>query len=237
MAHDNSQRNRNESPAQVHDSWKPKTELGKAVKEGKIKDIGEIFDMGLPILETEIIDKLLPELSEREFQEVLSVNMVQRMTDSGRRVKFACIVVVGNKDGYVGLGYGKAQEVGPAIRKAITDAKLNLIQIKRGCGSWECNCGTPHTIPFQVEGESSSVTVTLLPAPRGLGITMGGVGKKMLALAGIKDVWSRSYGQTQTTLNFARAIFDALSKTNNMSVQNRHIERIGIVAGSSQKQV
>ncbi|HOP09211.1 MAG TPA: 30S ribosomal protein S5, partial [Candidatus Methanofastidiosa archaeon] len=109
-----------ESPAPVQDSWKPKTELGKAVKEGKIKDIGEIFDMGISILETEIIDYLLPELSERDYQEVLSVNMVQRMTDSGRRVKFACIVVVGNKNGYVGLGYGKAQEVGPAIRKAVS---------------------------------------------------------------------------------------------------------------------
>lgn len=226
---------RKDAPAQTQDSWKPKTDLGKSVKEGKIKNIGEIFDMGLPILETEIVDHLLPELSERDFQEVLSVNMVQRMTDSGRRVKFACIVVVGNKNGYVGLGYGKAQEVGPAIRKAITDAKLNLIQIKRGCGSWECNCGTPHTIPFQIDGRSSSVSVTLLPAPRGLGIAMGDVGRKVLTLAGIKDVWSRSYGQTQTTLNFARAIFDALMKTNDMSVQKRHIERIGIIAGSTEE--
>jgi len=226
---------RKDSPAQTQDSWKPKTDLGKSVKDGKIKNIGEIFDMGLPILETEIVDRLLPELSERDFQEVLSVNMVQRMTDSGRRVKFACIVVVGNKNGYVGLGYGKAQEVGPAIRKAITDAKLNLIQIKRGCGSWECNCGTPHTIPFQIDGRSSSVSVTLLPAPRGLGIAMGDVGRKILSLAGIKDVWSRSYGQTQTTLNFARAIFDALMKINDMSVQNRHIERIGIIPGSKEE--
>lgn len=211
--------------------WLPKTELGKAVKEGKVTDIADIFDRGLPILETEIVDKLLPELSERDCQEVLSVNMVQRMTDSGRRVKFACIVVIGNKNGYVGLGCGKAQEVGPAIRKAITDAKLNLIQVKRGCGSWECNCGTPHTIPFQVKGNSSSVSVTLLPAPRGLGIAMGDVGKKILALAGIKDVWSRSDGQTQTTLNMARSIFNALAETNNMSVQQRHVERIGIVSG------
>ncbi|MCC7568752.1 MAG: 30S ribosomal protein S5 [Candidatus Methanofastidiosa archaeon] len=219
----------------VDDSWVPKTELGKAVKEGKFKDIGEIFNRALPILETEIVDYLLPELSERDFQEVLSVNMVQRMTDSGRRVKFACIVVVGNKDGYVGLGYGKAQEVGPAIRKAITNGKLNLIQIKRGCGSWECGCGTPHTIPFQVEGKSSSVSVTLLPAPRGLGVATGDIGKKILHLAGIKDVWSRSFGKTQTTLNLARAIFEALKKTNEMSVQQRHIDRIGIVSGRAQQ--
>ncbi|HHN81047.1 MAG TPA: 30S ribosomal protein S5 [Methanomicrobia archaeon] len=219
----------------VDDSWVPKTELGKAVKSGKIKDISEIFDRNLPLLETEIIDHLLPELSEREFQEVLSVNMVQRMTDSGRRVKFSCIVVIGNKDGYVGLGQGMAQEVGPAIRKAITDAKLNLIQIKRGCGSWECGCGKPHTIPFQVRGRSSSVSVTLLPGPRGLGITMGDVGKKILGLAGIKDVWSRSYGQTQTTLNMALAIFDALKQTNNISVQQRHVERIGIMPGKSRE--
>ncbi len=225
------ERNKKDNQVNVDDSWVPKTELGKIVKEGKIKDIGEIFERGLQILETEIVDYLLPELSEREYQEVLSVNMVQRMTDSGRRVKFACIVVVGNKNGYVGLGNGKAQEVGPAIRKAVTDAKLNLIQIKRGCGSWECNCGTAHTIPFQVNGRSSSVSVSLLPAPRGLGVAMGDIGKKMLSLAGVKDVWSRSYGQTQTTLNLATSIFNALKQTNNIVVQQRHIERIGIVSG------
>lgn len=228
-------RQKKDQQVRVEDSWVPRTALGKAVKEGKITSIGEIFDRSLPILETEIIDVLLPELSERDFQEVLSVNMVQRMTDSGRRVKFACIVVIGNKDGYVGLGYGKAQEVGPAIRKAITNAKLNLVQIKRGCGSWECACGTPHTIPFQVAGKSSSVSVTLLPAPRGLGIATGDVGKKILSLSGIQDVWSRSYGKTQTTLNLARAIFEALKQTNHMSVQQRHIERIGIVAGKAQE--
>ncbi|MHC1609777.1 MAG: 30S ribosomal protein S5 [Candidatus Methanofastidiosia archaeon] len=230
------ERNKKDNQVNVDDSWVPKTELGKIVKEGKIKDIGEIFERGLQILETEIVDYLLPELSERDYQEVLSVNMVQRMTDSGRRVKFACIVVVGNKNGYVGLGNGKAQEVGPAIRKAVTDAKLNLIQIKRGCGSWECNCGTAHTIPFQVSGRSSSVSVSLLPAPRGLGVAMGDIGKKMLNLAGVKDVWSRSYGQTQTTLNLATSIFNALKQTNNMVVQQRHIERIGIVSGKMGEQ-
>jgi len=230
------ERNKKDNQVNVDDSWVPKTELGKIVKEGKIKDIGEIFERGLQILETEIVDYLLPELSERDYQEVLSVNMVQRMTDSGRRVKFACIVVVGNKNGYVGLGNGKAQEVGPAIRTAVTDAKLNLIQIKRGCGSWECNCGTDHTIPFQVSGRSSSVSVSLIPAPRGLGVAMGDIGKKMLNLAGVKDVWSRSYGQTQTTLNLATSIFNALKQTNNMVVQQRHIERIGIVSGKMGEQ-
>ncbi|MHC1605356.1 MAG: 30S ribosomal protein S5 [Candidatus Methanofastidiosia archaeon] len=229
MSDDN--KNKKELEVRVNDSWVPRTLLGKAVKKGKIGNIGEIFAQGIPILETEIIDYMLPELSEREYQEVLSVNMVQRMTDSGRRVKFASIVVIGNKNGYVGLGYGKAQEVGPAIRKAINDAKLNLIQIKRGCGSWECRCGAPHSIPFQIMDKSSSVSVTLLPAPRGLGLSIGDVGKKILTLAGIEDVWSRTEGQTQTTFNFAQAVFNALKQTNKISVQQRHIDRIGIISG------
>jgi len=215
--------------------WIPKTKLGKMVANGEITDIYQILSKDLRIMEPEIIDVLLPEVTDQNNQEVLNINMVQRMTDSGRKVRFSVMVVIGNRNGYVGIGKAKAKEVGPAIRKAINNAKLNIIQVKRGCGSWECKCGTAHTVPFKVTGKASSVTVTLIPAPNGLGLAVGGVGKKILALAGIKDAWSKTDGQTQTTVNFANAVIDALYQTNTMSFQERDIEAIGIVTGNTNR--
>ncbi|MDI6903401.1 MAG: 30S ribosomal protein S5 [Methanocellales archaeon] len=189
--------------------WVPKTRLGRLVLEGKITSIEEALASGFPIKEPQIVDALLPDLVD----EVLDINMVQRMTDSGRRIKFRAVVVIGNGDGYVGLAGGKDVQVGPAIRKAIDAAKLNLIQIRRGCGSWECGCGLPHTVPFEVKGKAGSATVVLKPAPRGLGIASGEAIKKVLELAGIKDVWTFSRGETRTTLNFAKATYAALKQT------------------------
>jgi small subunit ribosomal protein S5 len=214
------------------EEWIPKTNLGRMVKAGEITSIEEIISKGISIREPEIVDVLLPEVTNRENQEIIDINMVQRMTDSGRRVKFNVICAIGNKNGLVGLGQSKANEVGTAIRKSLNNAKLNIIRVKRGCGSWECGCGTPHSIPFKVTGRSSSITVTLFPAPRGLGLTIGDVGKKIIKLAGITDIWSRSFGQTQTTINFAKAIFDCLKNANNMSCQERHIRGLGIIDGS-----
>ncbi len=211
--------------------WRPKTSLGRKVKAGEITSIEEIISGGYDIKESEIVDKLLPELTSRDNQEILDINMVQRMTDSGRRVKFNVISAIGNKNGIVGLGQAKAGEVGTAIRKSMDIAKLNLISIKRGCGSWECGCGTPHSIPFKVTGKSSTVEVTLLPAPRGLGLAIGEVGRKVLSLAGITDIWSQAFGQTQTTLNLAKAVFNSLRNLNKMSYQDRHVKRIGITSG------
>ena len=188
------------------DEWEPKTQLGQQVKDGQITDIDQILDKGLPIMELAIFDVLLPDLEE----EVMDVNLVQRMHKSGRKVNFRVIVAVGNKNGYIGLGQGKSQEVGPAIRKAVDNAKYNLIKVNRGCGDWGCVCGREHTVPFKVEGKMSSVNVSLMPAPGGVGLAIGDVGKTILKLAGIEDVWSKTRGQTQTTLNFAGAIFNAL---------------------------
>ena len=106
-----------------------------------------------------------------------------------KKVNFRVIVAVGNKDGYVGLGQGKAKEVGPAIRKAVDNAKYNIIKVRRGCGDWGCVCGREHTVPFKVTGKTSSVSVTLMPAPAGVGLVVGDVGKTILKLAGIHDVW------------------------------------------------
>lgn len=194
--------------------WVPQTRLGKLVKEGQVTTMSEAIASGLPIREYQIVDALLPEIRD----EVLDINMVQRMTDSGRRVKFRATVIVGNGDGFIGIGEGKDVQVGVAIRKAIDTAKMNIIGIKRGCGSWECGCGLGHTVPFEVRGKAGSVEVGLRPAPRGLGLASGGTAKKVLEIAGIKDVWTKVYGETRTTINFAKATFDALVKTTTMKV-------------------
>jgi small subunit ribosomal protein S5 len=186
--------------------WIPQTRLGKLVHEGHITSMDEAIESGLPVREPKIIDILLPELED----EVLDINMVQRMTDSGRRVKFRATVIVGNGNGFVGLGQAKDVQVGPAIRKAIDNAKINIIKVSRGCGSWECACGLEHTVPSQVRGKAGSVLVELKPAPRGLGLAAGDTARKVLEKAGIKDVWTRTEGTTRTTLNFAKATFNAL---------------------------
>ena len=195
--------------------WAPQTRLGRLVKEGQVTNMSEALESGLPIREPQIVDALLPEIRD----EVLDINMVQRMTDSGRRVKFRATVIVGNGDGFLGLGEGKDVQVGIAIKKAIDNAKMNIRGQNRGCGSWECGCGLTHTVPFSVKGKAGSVTVELKPAPRGLGLAAGGTAKKVLEIAGIKDVWARAKGETRTTLNFAKATVDALMKTTTMKVK------------------
>ena len=207
------------------DEWEPKTKMGKLVKEGTITDIDEIFEKGLPIMELEIVDALVPDLEE----EVMDVNLVQRMHKSGRKVNFRVIVAVGNKNGYVGLGQGKAREVGPAIRKAVDNAKYNLIKVRRGCGDWGCVCGKQHTVPFKVTGNTGSVDVTLIPAPAGVGLAVGNVGKTILGLAGIKDVWSSASGQTQTTVNFAFAVFDALKELSKVKATKGELKGMGVL--------
>ncbi len=189
--------------------WSPSTRLGRLVAEGKIKSIDEAIASGLPIKEPEIVDILLPDLED----EVLEINLVQRMTDSGRRLKFRVTAVVGNRNGYVGIGVGKASQVAPAIQKAIRNAKINVFKVNMGCGSWECGCGGDHSIPAKVSGSAGSVRVTLIPGPKGLGLVAGDVAKKVLELAGVKDVWTFARGQTKTTINFAKATFEALKQT------------------------
>ena len=220
----------------VLEEWEPRTKLGRLVKEGQITDIHEIFRRGYQIKEPEIVDVLLPEVNLRENQEVLDIALTVRMTDSGRRIRFRVLAAVGNRDGYVGLGIGHGREVGVAIRKAISYAKMNIIEIKRGCGSWECRCRRPHSIPFAVEGKEGSVRVKLMPGPRGLGLVIGDVGKKILSLAGVQDVWSQTLGETRTTVNFAKAVFNALYNTNRVAIQPGMEEKYGIVVGRAMPQ-
>jgi small subunit ribosomal protein S5 len=197
--------------------WVPVTGLGKKVMAGEFANFDEILASGQPIKEAGIVDAMLPDLVD----EVLCIDMMQRMTDSGRRIKFRAVVVVGNKNGYIGFGQGRDVQVGTAIKKAITNAKMDLVKVRRGCGSWECGCGQKHSVPIQVTGKAGSVTVTLKPAPKGIGLVTGDVGKKVLALAGIQDVWVNTSGNTRTTLNFAKATFNALRETNMIRVGGR----------------
>jgi len=198
------------SPYELEQEWKPRTFVGRLVKEGRITSIYEIFEKNLPILEPEIVDYLVgPELKS----ETVDVNLVQKMTDAGRITRFRAVVVVGNQDGYVGLGKGKARQFRFAIEKAIRNAKLNITPVRRGCGSWECTCGEPHSVPFIVRGKSGSVEVVLKPAPKGTGLVAGDVAKKVLQMAGIRDVWTFTKGETRTSYNFARATYLALRAT------------------------
>jgi len=187
----------------------PRTHLGRMVAEGKITSIREIFDQGHKIQEPGIIDMLVPDIQ----QEVLNISLVQKQTDAGEKSRFKSLVVVGNSDGYIGLGMGKDKQVRSAIQKGILDAKINVTPIRRGCGSWECNCGETHSLPFKVTGKCGSVTVELQPAPRGLGIVAGDAAKTIITLAGVKDCWTRSRGSTRTIPSFAYATYNALLNT------------------------
>ena len=144
---------------------------------------------------------------------------MQKQTDAGEKSRFKAIVAVGNRDGYIGLGSGKASQVRNAIEKAAVNARLNIIPVKRGCGSWECGCGKPHSVPFQVEGKCGGVRVVIVPGPRGLGLVSSEVAKVIFGLAGVKDLWMRSYGSTRTVPSYACAIFDGLRKTYNLITQ------------------
>jgi len=204
--------------------WTPRTEIGKAVKEGRITSISEILRSGKVIKEPEIVDALVPGLKE----EILNVSLVQRMHKSGRRVKYKVAVAVGNMDGIVGVGHASARQITSSIRKAVENAKLNIVEVGRGCGSWECGCGRPHSVPFTVVGKSGSVEITIKPAPRGLGCAAAEVPKTVLRLAGIKDAWAFTRGETRTTLNFAMATINALKLTTKFSIPERLKEKIKI---------
>jgi len=201
--------------------WIPKTNLGKDVMKGKVTDIGKILDEGIRIRESEIVDFLVPNIESELILiggrpgkgggiERTPLRSSAKMHKSGRRYTCNAFAVVGNKDGVIGMGKGRAKDSRGAINKAIKQAKLNLIKIPRGCGSWECGCGGPHSIPFKTEGKSGSVRVTLMPAPRGIGLAVDDETKKLLTLAGISDIWGRTLGNTGTRINLIIAVFRAL---------------------------
>ncbi|MFH1396515.1 MAG: 30S ribosomal protein S5 [archaeon] len=223
------------------ENWKPKTELGRKVKSGEITDIEDIFASGEKILESEIVDILLPNLTtdllligqakgkfgggqRRIFRQT------QKKTREGNRIKFATCALVGNKNGYVGVAFGKSKETVPARDKSIRKAKLSLIKVRRGCGSWE-GVADFNSIPFAVEGKCGSTIITLMPAPKGTGLCVEKECAKILDTAGIKDVWSKTKGQTKTKVNLIKACIEALKKLSEVKIQARHVESLGVQDG------
>jgi small subunit ribosomal protein S5 len=208
----------------MKDEWVPRTKLGRLVANGDITTMEEALDSGLALLEPEIVDKLLPGLQSIILETAATV----RVTDSGKRRSIRIVVAVGNGNGYVGVGIGKAKDFKVALKKAIDNAKLNIIRVRRGCGSWECGCGTPHSIPFTVHGKAGSVRVTLKPAPKGLGIVAPDSVKPIFQLAGIKDIWTKARGNTRRTINFAQAIIDALKQLSSVKIREQDLKKLGV---------
>jgi len=239
-------RTRANIPEPEKPEWIPKTELGKLVKEGKITTIEEVFDNGYKIMETEIVDTLLPGLEEdllligqakgkfgggqrRIFRQT------QKKTREGNKIQFMTCAVVGNGNGYVGISTGKSKETVPARDKAKRKARLNLMRIRRGSGSWESDSSEPNSIPFAIEGRCGSVRIKLMPAPRGKGLCIEKECAKILKLAGIKDIWSKTSGQTKTKLNMISALIDALKKLSEVKIKPGDVEKLSIVEGKMQE--
>lgn len=220
--------------------WSPKTELGNKVCSGEISDIDLILSKGIKILEPEIVDKLLPELevmlvevgqSKGKFGGGKSSiwKQTQKKTREGNRPKFSTFALVGNKGGYVGVGFAGSKETVPAREKAIRNAKLSLIKVPRACGGWACGCREPHSIPIKTEGKQGSVKVVIMPAPKGAGLTIEKKCQNILALAGISDVYSKTFGHTATRLNLMLACFNALKNLSKIKYKSEQIKQLGIV--------
>lgn len=222
--------------------WKPKTKLGKMVKNGEITNIHDALNHRLALREPEITEKLLPNMEDDVIlvggtpgkgggkRRIVSKRTV-RMHKSGRRFKTKAMVVIGNNNGIIGLGEGFASDTRNAIQKAKQAAKLNIIELRRGNGSWEDRGTDPTTIPFKTKGKSGSVEVELKPAPKGTGLAASSGVRKMLKLGGVEDLWVKSRGSTRTRENIIKATFQAFKNMNNMKVSPEIIERTGLVIG------
>ena len=161
------------------------------------------------------IDPTHLELEDR----VVSINRVTKVVKGGRRLRFAAIVVVGDKNGHVGFGTGKAQEVPEAIRKAIEDAKKNLIEVPM----------VDTTIPHAVIGRYSGGNILIKPAVAGSGVSAGGPVRAVLELAGVADVTSKSLGSS-TPINMIRATVDGL-------LQLKRVEEVAKLRGKTVEEI
>lgn len=152
-------------------------------------------------------------------ERVVTINRVTKVVKGGRRFRFSALVVVGDYKGNVGFGSGKAQEVPEAIKKAIEDAKKNMISVPI--------IGT--TIPHEITGEFGAGKVFLRPAPAGTGVVAGGVVRSVVELAGIQDITTKSLGSS-TPINIVRATFTALKAL-------RTVEQVARLRGKTPEEI
>jgi len=190
------------------DKWTPVTKLGRLVLQDKIKSLEQIYLHSLPVKEHQIIDHFLGSAVK---DEVMKIMPVQKQTRAGQRTRFKAFVVVGDNNGHVGLGVKCSKEVATAIRGSILLAKLSIVPVRRGY--WGNKIGKPHTIYTKLTGKCGSVSIRLVPAPKGAGIVAARTPKKVLQMAGIDDIYTCSTGSTKTLGNFVKATFFALSKS------------------------
>ena len=143
--------------------------------------------------------------NREEFEEVMvDIGRVTKVVKGGRRFRFTALVVVGNRNGLVGFGFGKAKEVPDAMRKAVDDAFKNIISVKLN-GS---------TITHDIEVKYNASKILLKPASEGTGVIAGGSVRPVLELAGIKDILTKSLGSNNSS-NVVRATMKALSMLKN----------------------
>ncbi len=144
----------------------------------------------------------LQEAAEYDIEdEVVTINRSAAVVKGGRRFSFSALTVVGNRKGIVGIGYGKAKQVQSAVEKSVKDGRKNLIEIQLEGG----------TIPHEIEGLYGASRVRLIPASPGTGIIAGGSIRKVLELAGIKDILSKSFG-SNNPVNVVKATLAGLSE-------------------------
>lgn len=142
----------------------------------------------------------------------MKIMPVQKQTTAGQRTRFKAFIAVGDCDGHLGLGVKCASEVANSIKAAITLAKLSIVAVRRGYWGG-ARVGKPHTVPNKLTGHCGSVRVRLIPAPRGTGLVAAPATKRMLTLAGIKDVYTSTRGHSRTMGNFIKAAYFALAKS------------------------